>query len=98
EAYCAAMQAGDFRIRHGFALDDDEQRRRHVILSLLCDGVEACDLFAEEWRLLQDEGCVERVADRDRLTRGGVKHAGVMCQESFSERVRRLSGEFEYDR
>ena len=57
-----------------------------------------CDAFVAEWRLLQEEGCVERCAGRFRLTPRGVKHADIVGQLFFSERVRRLMDEFEYDR
>src|SRR5207248_6030442 len=40
EEYGAAVARGDALIRHGFELDDDERRRRFVILSLLYDGVD----------------------------------------------------------
>jgi oxygen-independent coproporphyrinogen-3 oxidase len=55
------LDTGQFRVRHGFALDADERRRRFVILSLLYDGLrwdafrtatgaDARTLYADQWR------------------------------------------------
>jgi oxygen-independent coproporphyrinogen-3 oxidase len=109
ETYCAAMAAGDTAVSHGFALDADEQSRRFVIQSLLYDGLDlndfrthfgadAQDLFRPQWQALQEEGCVAAGADRVRLTARGVRHADVVGQLFFSERVRRLTDTYEYDR
>jgi oxygen-independent coproporphyrinogen-3 oxidase len=109
EGYVAAVRRGDFLVRHGFELDDDETRRRFTILSLLYDGLDLrafADLFrtdaiaeyAGAWDLLREEGCVEERDSRFRLTPRGVRHADVVGQLFFSERVRRLIDEYEYDR
>jgi oxygen-independent coproporphyrinogen-3 oxidase len=105
EDFCAAPPA----INHGFDLDDDEQRRRFAILSLLYDGldlrafagtlgVDARAVFAAQWDALLAEECVTLHGDTVRLTARGVRHADVVGQLFFSERVRRLAAEFEYDR
>jgi oxygen-independent coproporphyrinogen-3 oxidase len=107
--YESAWRSGDALIRHGFALDADEQRRRFVILSLLYDGLDrtafadrfAADaraLFAPEWQALLDEGCARDEGSVLRLTPRGVRHADVVGHLFFSPRVRRLSDDFEYDR
>jgi oxygen-independent coproporphyrinogen-3 oxidase len=107
--YNSAWQSGDALIRHGFALDDDDQRRRFVILSLLYDGLDraafadafaadAGTLFAAQWQALIDEGCVRDDGAAFRLTPHGVRHSDVVGQLFVSERVRRLVDSFEYDR
>jgi oxygen-independent coproporphyrinogen-3 oxidase len=109
ESYCSAMAAGDTAVSHGFALDADELRRRFVIQSLLYDGLDLNDfraafgadaqgLFLPQWQALREEGCVTAGADRIRLTARGVRHADVVGQLFFSERVRRLTDTYEYDR
>src|SRR5262249_56106025 len=40
EDYCERMRAGDSAVRHGFALDEDERRRRFSIQGLLFDGLD----------------------------------------------------------
>jgi oxygen-independent coproporphyrinogen-3 oxidase len=109
EGYVAAVRRGDFLVRHGFELDDDETRRRFTILSLLYDGLDlrafaglfrtdASGQYAGAWDLLREERCVEEHDGRFRLTPRGVRHADVVGQLFFSERVRRLIDEYEYDR
>jgi oxygen-independent coproporphyrinogen-3 oxidase len=108
EAYCAAMAGGDTAVRHGFELDDDERQRRFVILSLLFDGLDFRDFtaafgadarlrFAAQWEALTSEGCVTLGEAAARLTPLGVRHADVVGQLFFSERVRRLVDAYEYD-
>lgn len=108
EDYCRAMQAGDATARHGFVLDDDEQQRRHVILSLLYDGLDLHDFaaafgadarerFAPQWEALDAEGCVREDGGRLVLTPRGVRHADVIGRLFFSDRVRRLMDTYEYD-
>jgi oxygen-independent coproporphyrinogen-3 oxidase len=109
EGHGAAMRAGDALIRHGFELDEDERQRRFVILSLLYDGVDrrafsaafgadAGDRFAPQWDALAAEDCVIVEEAAIRLTPRGVRHADVVGQLFFSERVRRLMDTYEYDR
>jgi oxygen-independent coproporphyrinogen-3 oxidase len=109
EAYCSAMQAGDTAVRHGFALDADEQQRRFVIQSLLYDGLDlkefratftadARERFAEQWEALTAEDCVILAEDAIRLTRRGVRHSDVVGQLFFSDCVRQLMDAYEYDR
>jgi oxygen-independent coproporphyrinogen-3 oxidase len=108
EDYCGAMAAGRTEVSHGFFLDEDERRRRFVILSLLYDGLrwrdfadtfgtDARALFAPQWQALEEEGCATLGEDAVRLTPRGVRHADVVGQLFFSERVRRLMDTYEYD-
>jgi oxygen-independent coproporphyrinogen-3 oxidase len=107
--YEQSWRAGDGLIRHGFVLDEDEQRRRFVILSLLESGLglaafrerfgaEALTLFAPQWDALQAEDCVTIEDDAVRLTPRGVRHSDVVGHLFFSERVCRLMETFEPDR
>jgi oxygen-independent coproporphyrinogen-3 oxidase len=109
EGYCAAMARQQTDVTHGFALDDDERRRRFVIQSLLYDGLcwqdfaetfaaDARAGFAPQWQALADENCVSLGEDAVRLTPRGVRHADVVGQLFFSDRVRQLMDTYEYDR
>ncbi|MFO0845186.1 MAG: STM4012 family radical SAM protein [Gemmataceae bacterium] len=108
EQYESHMRTGDTEVTHGFALDDDEGRRRWVILSLLYDGLDrtefqrafdqdAGELYADVWSALLDEGCVREEGAAFRLTPRGVRHADVVGQLFFSGRVRGLMASYEYD-
>jgi oxygen-independent coproporphyrinogen-3 oxidase len=108
EEYGRRMRAGDTGVSHGFALDDDERRRRFVIQSLLYDGLDLVEFrrafgvgaregYAEAWGALLGEGCVRDEGDAFRLTPLGVRHADVVGQLFFSDRVRALIDAFEYD-
>lgn len=96
--YVRRSAEGDHRASFGFALDDDERRRRFVIQSLLYDGLDAehRDPFAEEFDALFDEGLVNG-GPRLTLTPRGVRHADVVGQLFFSARVRGLIDAYEYD-
>jgi oxygen-independent coproporphyrinogen-3 oxidase len=106
EEYTRRQQEGTL-IRHGFALDSDERQRRFVVQSLLYDGLELADfrsafecdareVFAPQWEALAEEGCL-RDGERLSLSARGVRHADVVGQLFFSQRVRRLMAEYEYD-
>jgi oxygen-independent coproporphyrinogen-3 oxidase len=108
EDYCARMKAGDTAVSYGFVLDDNERRRRFVIQSLLFDGldlaefrsafgVDALRCFATQWEPLQEEGCITRTKSAVRLTPRGVRHADIVGQLFFSERVQHLVDTYEYD-
>jgi oxygen-independent coproporphyrinogen-3 oxidase len=108
EQYVRDQLAGRHAVSHGFELDEDEQRRRHVILSLLYDGVDlalfrrvfgsdarAC--FEPQWQALRQEGLTQDNGDRLVLSERGVRHADVVGQLFFSERIERLVAAYEYD-
>lgn len=108
DSYGAAMRCGDTDVSHGFVLDADEQERRFVIQSLLYDGLswaefraacggDAREHFAAEWEALAEVDCVTLDARGARLTPRGVRHADVVGQLFFSERVRELMDTYEYD-
>jgi coproporphyrinogen III oxidase-like Fe-S oxidoreductase len=94
--------------RVGFALDDDERRRRHVIQSLLqASGLRRSDYrerfgtdpaadFAAELAGLADRGWLD--ADRTdviRLTPEGLAHSDAIGPALFSPRVRALMDDYE---
>jgi oxygen-independent coproporphyrinogen-3 oxidase len=107
--YRDRMRAGDTAVSHGFALDRDEQTRRFVIQSLLFDGLSWVDFrqafpgddartrFAPQWEALSAEGCVRTDESGARLTPRGVRHADIVGDLFFSDRVRRLLETYEYD-
>jgi oxygen-independent coproporphyrinogen-3 oxidase len=108
EDYCAAMAAGDFTIRHGFVLDDDERFRRWVIQSLFAGGfdVSECEeqfgparllALRDVFALLQEEDCVVLRPGRRQLTPRGLRHSDVVAGLFFSPRVRQRMAEYEYD-
>jgi oxygen-independent coproporphyrinogen-3 oxidase len=108
EDYCTAMEAGDFAIRHGFVLDDDERLRRWIIQSLLGGRLDIgeCDrLFGEDWVVgvadviaaLAAEGLIFPAGNGLALTTRGGRHSDIVGDLFFSPRVRQLMAEFEYD-
>jgi oxygen-independent coproporphyrinogen-3 oxidase len=108
EHYVRDQHASRHAVSHGFELDEDEQRRRHVILSLLYDGLDlslfrrvfgsdarAC--FEPQWQALRQEGLTLEEGEKLVLSERGVRHADVVGQLFFSGRVERLMAAFEYD-
>ena len=104
EDYVARMRADDTRVSHGFALDEDERRRRAMIQSLLFNGLRLAVFdddprvtFPDEFGALREEGLVIEDEASIRLSPTGVKHADIVGQLFFSERVLASMAEFEYD-
>jgi oxygen-independent coproporphyrinogen-3 oxidase len=108
DTYEKAMRSGDLNVSYGFLLDSEEQLRRFVIQSLLSDGLnrhESADwfgidpgvYFAPQWEALAAEDCVRAASEWIRLTNRGVRHADVVGQLFFSERVKHLMATYEYD-
>jgi oxygen-independent coproporphyrinogen-3 oxidase len=106
--YVRRLHEGDTAVSHGFVLDDDERRRRFVLQTLLYDGLDtrafrgafgvcARATFRDAWEALAEEGCVRDDGGVIRLTARGVRHADVVGQLFFSERVRALMATYEYD-
>lgn len=90
----------------GFVLDDDERRRRAIILGLghvdraayaAEHGTDPLDYFFRELAALADVGVIDISADTIALTSLGQRHRDVAVQSLFSERVRRLVADFNYD-
>ncbi len=102
------VRTSDFdAARVGFALDDDERRRRHLIQSLLqasglrrADyrkrfGTDAADDFAAELAGLTGRGLLEADQDVIRLTPEGLAHSDAIGPSLFSPRVRTLMDGYE---
>lgn len=90
----------------GFLLNDDERRRRAVILGLGCldranyatdHGADPLDHFPDELAALADVGAIAIGADAISLTSLGQRHRDVLVQLLFSQCVRRLVADFDYD-
>lgn len=103
--YVARDEREHGRIRHGFSLDPDEQRRRFVIRSLLhVDGLDAVTYRAlfeaepqehlPELRELLPAGLATEVDGRWRLTRLGVERSDRIGPWLYSPRVRALMQEY----
>jgi oxygen-independent coproporphyrinogen-3 oxidase len=106
--YCQAMQGGDFTIRHGFVLNPEERLRRWVVQSLLAGvldkeecrkefGQVALESMQSLFEILVGEDCARPTPPGLRLTPRGVRHSDIVGQLFFSEQVRQLIAEFEYD-
>ncbi|MBC6465165.1 STM4012 family radical SAM protein [Actinomadura alba] len=93
--------------RVGFALDEDERRRRHLVQSLLqvsgLDrtlylgrfGTDAAADFAAELDRFADLGWLEHGADTIRLTAEGLAHSDEVGPALFSSRARTLMDTYE---
>jgi oxygen-independent coproporphyrinogen-3 oxidase len=108
EQFQERVLAGDTSVSHGFVLDENERRRRFLILSLLFDGLntsafvdafgaDARELFAPVWEALEAEACIRDDGTIIRLSSRGVRHADMIGQLFFSRRVEQLIEDYEYD-
>jgi coproporphyrinogen III oxidase-like Fe-S oxidoreductase len=91
----------------GFALDDSERRRRHLIQSLLQAegldrsyyrerfGADPVTDFGAELAGIEAMSWLETDADRIRLTAEGLAHSDVIGPALYSPRVRELMGAYE---
>lgn len=105
-AYLARDAAWFDAAHYGIALDEDEQRRRFVILSLLpCDGLSRADYarrFGEDilahfpaLRELESADLADIDPERIRLTAAGVEYSDAIGPWLGSGAVRRRMEEFE---
>ncbi len=87
---------------NGIILDEDEQKRRFVILNLSLYGIDASlykekfasspfERFGPEFKILRDNKCIA-VDDRDnvKLTPLGYKFSPLLAQLFFSEKMKAL--------
>jgi oxygen-independent coproporphyrinogen-3 oxidase len=98
--YLARTPADHARVTHGFVLDDQEQRRRYLILSLLERGVDSAryrETFGAdperdfpELGELVGAGLAQRVETGLELTAQGVTWSDTIGHWLFSRRVREL--------
>jgi oxygen-independent coproporphyrinogen-3 oxidase len=88
DSYCDRDDASFGLVHHGIELDDDEQRRRHVILSLLADGLDAADYRQKfkreaatdfpELEPLVEAGLVQRAGEGWALTAVGLERSDAI--------------------
>jgi oxygen-independent coproporphyrinogen-3 oxidase len=92
-------------VTDGFIMDDDERRRKAVILGLNhldrsnfrdLYGEDPVDCFPTQLGALFDLGLLEVDDEHLALTELGVRHRDVAVQGLFSERVRSLVESFHY--
>ena len=106
-AYVARPDEAFDRADYGFRLDGDEQRRRHVIQSLLQrDGLDfasyrrrfgtAARHDLPQLRELEALGLAECTPDRLRLTGDGLALSDLIGPWLYSERVRELMGAYSW--
>jgi oxygen-independent coproporphyrinogen-3 oxidase len=99
----------EFRLAElGFELNDDEQRRRHLIMSLLqVDGVSLADYtnrFGTELNSdfpqlteLEDRGFLVQEATRMVLTPEGIERSDAIGPWLFSPRVNELMEQYQWE-
>jgi oxygen-independent coproporphyrinogen-3 oxidase len=103
--YVRAVESESLPIRSGIALDDDETRRRHVILGLLYEGIDQRDYetrfgepidarFDAEIEALNREGCLDKRGTRLALSRRGRRFSSATASLVASERVKRLAANY----
>lgn len=105
DAYCERDDASFALVHHGIALDEAEQRRRHLILSLLADGLdaevyrqkfarEAADDFPE-LALLVEAGFALHRDGKWILTPAGLERSDAIGPWLQSETVTSMMREYE---
>lgn len=84
----------------GFLMDDDERRRKSVVLGLGRgpNSLPVVDWFPEEARDLVAAGAAVRDGSTLRLTARGMRHRDVVVQAFISDRVRELIETHDYSR
>lgn len=89
----------------GFVMDEDERRRKAVILGLIdlnrawfgkLFGADPVEVFPLELGIFSELGLLEQQGEHFRLASRGVRHRDVLVQALFSERVRALVKDFDY--
>lgn len=104
--YIDRVQASHEPIVDGFIMDADERVRKAVVLGLIdldrdwfrhLFHRDPADVFPRELELLRELALVEETQTAYRLTERGLRHRDVVVQAFFSDRVRRLVSEFDYD-
>jgi oxygen-independent coproporphyrinogen-3 oxidase len=90
----------------GFLMDNDERRRKAVILGLIdLDrfayrdrfGAWPEDHFHDELKMLSDLELITDHAGRLKFTALGIRHRDLLVQQFFSPRVQQLLESFSYD-
>lgn len=100
--YMATIDAGDFPIRSGIALDDDEVRRRYLILGFLFSGIDRDEYqtmfhdavevhFDSEIDVLRREQCVEEIGNKITLSERGRRFSSLVANLFASAKVKQLA-------
>ena len=103
--YIEAVRRSQLPIRSSILIDDDESRRRHVILRLLYSGLDkteyrnrfgecVTDRFDAEIDALRLENCIEQTGERIVLSRRGRRFSSLIADLFASEPVKRLSASY----
>jgi len=105
EDYIARVEAERTVYTDGFVMDDDERKRKAVILGLnhldrlhfrATFGMDPVEEFSDEFAVLSELNLVEESDRWLSLTDIGIRHRDVVVQSFVSKRVRRLVQEFDY--
>ncbi len=103
--YLANIAARGHGLIDGFVMDEDERRRKAVILGLISldrrwfrgvFGKDACFFFPTEMQILVDLGLLQVTQESYALTETGLRYRDLVVQLFFSDRVRRRLSQFEY--
>jgi len=103
--YLRAVAEGALPVRSGIVLDEDEARRRHVILRMLYAGLDREEYaarfgepvesrFDAEFETLRREDCVDEIGARLVLSRRGRRFSSLVAELFASERVKRLAASY----
>jgi oxygen-independent coproporphyrinogen-3 oxidase len=94
-------------VDYGFRLDDDDQRRRHLIMSLLqCEGMISSDYVArfgtkpvEDFPMLLDlvdSGLMRITDERIELSESGIEYSDAIGPWLNSATVRKLEASYQW--
>jgi oxygen-independent coproporphyrinogen-3 oxidase len=106
KAYLQRQEAGDFARTDGVLLDEDERRRKRVILGLghlnreefrAAHSFDVMDVFPAELRALESTGLITVTHEYVSLTSLGQRYRDVVVQLFFSEHVKDLVSSHSYE-
>jgi len=106
KAYLGRVRDGEYARTDGFLMDEDERRRKRVILGLgaLDRGlfrrehrIDVLDVFGPEIQQLEDCALVNVTGEWVSLTPRGLRFRDVAVQMFFSERVQELISTHSYE-
>lgn len=106
ESYLGSEGIGWQSTLEGYEMSDGERRRKAVVLGLhdlnrgwfaRTFGEDVTDLFPDEISGLHHRGLIEISDDRVSLTDKGMAHRDLVVQLFFSDEVRRLAREWDYE-
>lgn len=103
--YLDAIRQDQLPIRSSILIDEDESRRRYIILRLLysgldlteyreCFGESLLDRFSAEANVLRLEHCIEEDSAHMSLSKRGRRFSSLIADLFASENVKRLSASY----